>query len=111
MSKEFEEEFKLLEEMIDFINKEKIYLYLELRDYAIKNRPDWSEILRKKKYIRHIIAYTNSKRKEYKVKENCFLKYVEKGGTCSYFSSLRAIELAVNQNYLNEKTLPQKLTD
>ncbi len=73
-----DKELNILEEIMDFIRENKIYLYLEIRDYALENKPEWLDILRKKNIRRHLIAYTNSKRRVDKVKENCFIKYCNK---------------------------------
>ena len=70
-----DDETRLLEEMTDFINEKKIYLFLELRDYAERNNPEWAAALRNKSVVRHFIAYTNSKRKIDNVRKNCFSEY------------------------------------
>lgn len=71
------EELKILDEIMDFIDKENIYLYLIVRDYALKNKPEWLILFRKKTIRQHIIAYTNSKRRVDKVKKNCFYEYLD----------------------------------
>ena len=71
------EELKILDEIIDFIDKENVYLYLTVRDYALENKPEWLILFRKKTIRRHIIAYTNSKRRVDKVKKNCFYEYLD----------------------------------
>lgn len=71
------EEFQILDEIVDFIDKENIYLYLTVRDYALENKPEWLILFRKKTIRQHIIAYTNSKRKKDKIKKNCFYEYIE----------------------------------
>lgn len=71
------EEFQILDEIVDFIDKENIYLYLTVRDYALENKPEWLILFRKKTIRRHIIAYTNSKRRVDKVKKNCFYEYLD----------------------------------
>jgi len=71
-----EEEFNILEEIMDFIDKENVYLYLTVRDYALANKPEWIDFLKKRKTIKYLIAYTNSKRREDKVKKR----------VCEFFS-------------------------
>lgn len=72
-----EEEFNILEEIMDFIDKENVYLYLTVRDYALENKPEWVEFLQKRKTIKFLILYTNSKRRKDKVKKNCFYEYLD----------------------------------
>lgn len=64
-------------EIHDFINKEKIYLYVQVRDYAMEHKPEWLEVLNDRTIRKHLIAYTNSKRRIDKVKKNCFKEYIE----------------------------------
>lgn len=64
-------ESEYITEILDYINKEKVYLYLEVKDYAIKNKPEWLCVLNNRKYIKGLIEYTNSKRRIDKVKKNC----------------------------------------
>lgn len=73
-----DEEIKLVEEITDFINKNNVYLYIEVRDYALENKPEWLPIFRQKRFRRHFIEYTNSKRRGDKIKKNCFYEYLEK---------------------------------
>ena len=40
----------LMCEMVNFVKKNRIYLYLQLRDYAKANRSDWAELIKKDKY-------------------------------------------------------------
>lgn len=47
---------ELVKEMIEYCNEKQNYSYYELKDYAIKNRPDWEEVLRKK-HPRECIAW------------------------------------------------------
>lgn len=71
------EEFQILDEILDFIDKENIYLYLTVRDYALANKPEWVDLLKKRKTIKYLIAYTNSKRRVDKVKKNCYYEYLD----------------------------------
>jgi|BioPla2DNA2_1021312.scaffolds.fasta_scaffold02668_12 DUF438 domain-containing protein len=71
------EELKILDEIMDFIDKENVYLYLTVRDYALENKPEWVEFLQKRKTIKFLILYTNSKRRKDKVKKNCFYEYLD----------------------------------
>lgn len=49
------EELQILDEIMDFINKETVYLYLTVRDYALGNKPEWVEFLQKRKTIKFLI--------------------------------------------------------
>ena len=73
-----DEEIKIVDEIIDFINRNNIYLYIEVRDYALEHKPEWEPVLRQKRFRQHFIAYTNSKRRVDKVKKNCFYEYLDK---------------------------------
>lgn len=73
-----DEEMKIVDEITDFINQNNIYLYIEVRDYALEHKPEWESVLRQKRFRQHFIAYTNSKRRGDKVKKNCFYEYLNK---------------------------------
>ena len=49
------EELQILDEIMDFINKETVYLYLTVRDYALENKPERVEFLQKRKNIKFLI--------------------------------------------------------
>lgn len=51
---------ELVKEMIEYCNDKQNYSYYELKDYAIKNRPDWEEVLRKKHPRECIALYLHS---------------------------------------------------
>lgn len=57
------EEIKIVSSIIDFINENKIYHYTEVRDYALKSKPEWTDVLRRRNIIVLLIAYTDSKRR------------------------------------------------
>lgn len=73
-----DEEMKIVEEIMDFINEKNIYLYIEVRDFALENKAEWLPVLQKRNIRKHLIAYTNSKRRVDKVRKNCFYEYAEK---------------------------------
>jgi hypothetical protein len=54
---------KLLIEMMDFCKERQNYSYYELKHYAIKNRPDWVEVLNKKRARSCIAEYLRSARR------------------------------------------------
>jgi hypothetical protein len=55
---------KLLSEMMDFCKERQNYSYYELKHYAIKNRPDWVEVLNKKNTRSCIAEYLRSARRK-----------------------------------------------
>jgi hypothetical protein len=56
----------IVEEIIEYCNKEQNYSYLELREYAIKNKLDWSWALSNKNARMAISEYLKGKRKKLK---------------------------------------------
>ena len=51
-----------VKEMVEFCDETQNYSYYELKDYAIKNRPDWVEVLNKKGPRTCIAEYLRSAR-------------------------------------------------